>query len=187
MDHMKNLISDKRKWDFFQAMNILVLMYGCTIWTLTKPMDKRLDGKQQKNEKYCSEQILGAELYKTAAIRPLASHLTNHPSNTSWELFKKWEKNWKWCSMDTPAWTTNKNLHSSALCRPWMQSRGPIKIMMMRRMMIMIIDSQWILRYHHWKGNVWYVKQITGIFPRYWVIPLDNYDNNYSINLYNFI
>ena len=31
----------------------------------------------------CFQQILGAEPDKTTAVRPLTSHLTNHPSKTS--------------------------------------------------------------------------------------------------------
>ena len=36
-------LSDEIKWDFFQAMTIL--LYGCTTWTLTKCIKKNLDGK----------------------------------------------------------------------------------------------------------------------------------------------
>ena len=38
-------ISDKMKREFFQVVAPLVLMYGCTPWTLTKRLEKRLDGK----------------------------------------------------------------------------------------------------------------------------------------------
>ena len=36
--------TDKIKHSFFQAAVMLILLYGCTIWTLTKCMEKKLDG-----------------------------------------------------------------------------------------------------------------------------------------------
>ena len=32
------------KCSFFEAVVVLILLYGCTIWTLTKWMEKKLDG-----------------------------------------------------------------------------------------------------------------------------------------------
>ena len=40
----KSNLPDHMKRDFFQATVASVLMYGCTTWTLTKNMEKRLDG-----------------------------------------------------------------------------------------------------------------------------------------------
>ena len=37
-------LTDKMKCCFFQAAVILILLYGCTTWTLTKCMEKKLDG-----------------------------------------------------------------------------------------------------------------------------------------------
>ena len=37
-------LSDKIKWNFFQAAAVSVLLYDCTIWTLYKHLDKKLDG-----------------------------------------------------------------------------------------------------------------------------------------------
>ena len=39
----KSNLSNKIKWDFFQAVSIL--LHRCTTWTLTKHMEKKLDGK----------------------------------------------------------------------------------------------------------------------------------------------
>ena len=33
---------------FFQTVTVLILMYGCTIWTLMKPLEKKLDGPYTK-------------------------------------------------------------------------------------------------------------------------------------------
>ena len=40
----KSDLSDKIKWDFFQAVTVSVLLYGCTTWTLTKLIEEKLDG-----------------------------------------------------------------------------------------------------------------------------------------------
>ena len=37
-------LSDKIKQDFFKVVAMSVLLYGCTTETLTKSMEKRLDG-----------------------------------------------------------------------------------------------------------------------------------------------
>ena len=36
--------TDKMKCSFFQAAVMLILLYGCTTWTLTKRLEKKLDG-----------------------------------------------------------------------------------------------------------------------------------------------
>ena len=40
----KSDLTDKMKRSFFQAAVVSILLYGCTTWTLTKRMDKKLDG-----------------------------------------------------------------------------------------------------------------------------------------------
>ena len=40
----KSYLTDKMKRSFFQAAIVSILLYGCTIWTLTKRLEKRLDG-----------------------------------------------------------------------------------------------------------------------------------------------
>ena len=37
-------LTDKMKRSFFQAAVVSILPYGCTTWTLTKRMEKKLDG-----------------------------------------------------------------------------------------------------------------------------------------------
>ena len=37
-------LTDKIKRIFFQAAVVSILLYGCTTWTLTKRMEKKLDG-----------------------------------------------------------------------------------------------------------------------------------------------
>ena len=40
----KSDLTDKMKCSFFQAVIMLILLYGCTTWMLTKRLEKRLDG-----------------------------------------------------------------------------------------------------------------------------------------------
>ena len=41
---LKSDMTDKMKRSFFQAAVMSILLYGCTTWTLTKRLEKRLDG-----------------------------------------------------------------------------------------------------------------------------------------------
>ena len=40
----KSDLTDRMKRSFFQAAVISILLYGCTTWTLTKQLEKKLDG-----------------------------------------------------------------------------------------------------------------------------------------------
>ena len=40
----KSDLTDTIKCSFFQAVVVSILLYGCTTWTLTKRMEKKLDG-----------------------------------------------------------------------------------------------------------------------------------------------
>ena len=40
----KSNLTDKMKRDFFPAVVVSILLYGCTTWTLTKQLEKKLDG-----------------------------------------------------------------------------------------------------------------------------------------------
>ena len=40
----KSNLTDKMKRSFFQAAVVSILLYGCTIWTLTKRLEKKQDG-----------------------------------------------------------------------------------------------------------------------------------------------
>ena len=40
----KSDLTDKMERSFFQAAVVSILLYGCTTWTLTKQLEKKLDG-----------------------------------------------------------------------------------------------------------------------------------------------
>ena len=44
----KSYLTDKMKRSFFQAAVVLILLYACSTWTLTKRLEKKLDGNYTK-------------------------------------------------------------------------------------------------------------------------------------------
>ena len=44
----KSDLTDKMKRSFFQAAVVSILLYGCTSWTLTKRLERKLDGITQE-------------------------------------------------------------------------------------------------------------------------------------------
>ena len=55
---------------FFQAAVVLILLYGCTIWTLTKRLEKKLDGNYTR--------MLWAILNKSWRQHPTKHQLYGH-------------------------------------------------------------------------------------------------------------
>ena len=58
---------------FFQAAVVSILLYGCTTWTLTKLLEKKLDGNYTRMLPSNIEQVLAATPLKAPNIRPPAS------------------------------------------------------------------------------------------------------------------
>ena len=66
-----NVAFKKRKIKlFFQAVVVSILLYGCTIWTLTKRLKKKLDGNYTK--------MLRAILNKSKRQHPTRHQLYGH-------------------------------------------------------------------------------------------------------------
>ena len=71
----KSDLTDKMKHGFFQAAVVSMLLYGCTTWTLTKRLEKKLDGNYTR--------MLRAILNKTWRQHPTRYQLYGHlPSIT---------------------------------------------------------------------------------------------------------
>ena len=66
----KSDLTDKMKRSFFQADVVLILLYGCTTWTLTKRLDKKLDGNYTR--------MLRAILNKSWRQHPTSHQLYGH-------------------------------------------------------------------------------------------------------------
>ena len=66
----KSDLTNKMKRSFFQAAIALILLYGCTTWTLTKLMDKKLDSNYTR--------MLRAILNKSWRQHPTKQQLYGH-------------------------------------------------------------------------------------------------------------
>ena len=62
--------NDKIKRSFFQAAAVSILLYGCTTWTLTKRLEKKLDGNYKR--------MLRAILNKSWQQHPTRHQLYSH-------------------------------------------------------------------------------------------------------------
>ena len=73
----KSDLTDKMKCSFFQAAIVLILLYGCTTWTLTKRLEKKLDGNYTR----MLQAILNKSWrHKAPTIQPPTSHQENYQS-----------------------------------------------------------------------------------------------------------
>ena len=66
----KSDLTDKMKCSFFQAAVMSILLYGCTTWTLTKRLEKKLDGNYTR--------MLQAILNKSWRQHPTRHQLYGH-------------------------------------------------------------------------------------------------------------
>ena len=66
----KSDLTDKMKRSFFQAAVVSILLYGCTIWTLTKRLEKKLDSNYIR--------MLRAILNKSWRQHPTKHQLYSH-------------------------------------------------------------------------------------------------------------
>ena len=66
----KSNLTDKMKRSFFQAAAVSILLYGCTTWTLTKRLEKKLDGNYTR--------MLRAILNKSWQQHPTKHQLYGH-------------------------------------------------------------------------------------------------------------
>ena len=66
----KSDLTDEMKRSFFQAAVVSILLYGCTTWTLTKELEKKLDGNNTR--------MLRAILNKSWRQHPTRRQLYGH-------------------------------------------------------------------------------------------------------------
>ena len=66
----KSDLTDKMKRSFFQAAVVSILLYGCTTWTLTKRLERKLDGNYTR--------MLRAVLNKSWRQHPTRLQLYGH-------------------------------------------------------------------------------------------------------------
>ena len=97
----KSDLSDKIKWDFFQAVSVSILLYGCTTWTLTKHREKKLDGN-------CTR-MLWAILNKSWKLHLRKQHLYGHLPPISKTIQIRWTRHAGHC------WRSKDELQSDVL------------------------------------------------------------------------
>ena len=66
----KSDLTDKMKRSFFQRAVVAILLYGCTTWTLTKRLEKKLDANYTR--------MLQAILNKSWRLHPIKHQLYGH-------------------------------------------------------------------------------------------------------------
>ena len=119
------------KRSFFQAAVVLILLYGCTTWTLTKQLEKKLDGNYTR--------MLRAILNKSWRQHPTKHQLYGHqPSITKTiQVRRTRQPGYCWRSRDEligdvllwtptcgrsktgrPAWTYIQQLWEDTGCSP---------------------------------------------------------------------
>ena len=120
----KSDLTDKMKRSFFQAAVVLILLYGCTAWTLTKRLEKKLDGNYTR----MLRAVLNKSWWQHPTRHQLYGHLPPHHENytskmnqTRGTLLEKQGRAHKWCTpMDPHIWpcknrTTSSNLHTATM------------------------------------------------------------------------
>ena len=67
---------------FFQAAVVSILLYGCTTWTLTKRLEKKLDGNYTRMLREILNKSWRQHPNKAPTVRPPVSHQENYPRRT---------------------------------------------------------------------------------------------------------
>ncbi len=122
----KSDLTDKMKHSFFQAAVLLILLYACTTWTLTKQMEKKLDGNNTRMLRAILKSPGGNTPQSTSCtVTYVPSKLDNQTCRT---LLKKQRRAHKWCSLmdpsydrakaGQPAWTYIQQLCEDTGCSP---------------------------------------------------------------------
>ena len=126
----KSDLTDKMKHSFFQAVIVSILLYGCTTWTLTKRLEKKLDGNytimfRAILNKSCSNTLQGTN-YTVTWLPSIKFTKLDEPDmqDTAGEACQTHT----WCNPMDPHRTTSLNIHTVAMwgyrMLPWRPARG---------------------------------------------------------------
>ena len=97
----KSNLTDKMKRSFFQAVAVSILLYGCTTWTLTKQLEKKLDSNYTR--------MLRAILNKSWRQHPTKHQLYDHLPPILKTIQVRWTKHAGHC------WRSRDELISDVL------------------------------------------------------------------------
>ena len=104
----KSDLTDKMKRSFVQAVVVSILLYGCTTWTLTKQMEKKLDSNYTR--------MLWAIFNKSWRQRPIKQQLYGHLPPITKTIKVRWTRHAGHC------WRSRDKLISDVLL--WTLSHG---------------------------------------------------------------
>ena len=127
----KSDLTDKMKRSFFQAMVVSILLYGCTTWTLTKWLEKKLDGNYTRmlrailNKSWrqhpTSHQLYGHLPPITKTIQVRRTRYAGHCWRSKDELISDvllWTPAYGQAKVGRPAWTYIQQLCEDTGCSP---------------------------------------------------------------------
>ena len=148
------------KRSFFQAAVVSILLYGCTTWTLTKHMEKKLDWQQHKNAASNFEQVLEAtnhQLYGhrhpiTKTIQVRQTRHAGHCWRSRNELISDvllWTPSYGRAKAGRPARTYIQQLCEDTRCSPD-DLRGCPRDVMVNAMDCGIVVSEFVLQWHYY-------------------------------------
>ena len=117
-------LTDKMKRSFFQAAVVSILLYGCTTWTLTKRLEKKLDGNYTRMlrailNRSWQQHALRRQLYDN--LPPITKTIQARRTRHRRTLLEKQRRDRKWCApVDPCIWpiksrTTSSNIHTAAM------------------------------------------------------------------------
>ena len=112
----KSDLTDKMKRSFFQAAVTSILLYGCTTWTLTKRLEKKLDGNYTR--------MLRAILNKSWQQHPTRHQLYGHlpPITKTIQVRRTRHAGHCWRSRDVLLWIpTHGRAKAGRLARTYIQ------------------------------------------------------------------
>ena len=128
----KSDLSQKIKEDFFWAVVVPVLLYGCTTWALMKRVEKNLNGNYIRMlrallNKSWKQHTTKQQLY--GHLPPISQTIsvrrTRHAQHCWWRYKRCYFM--RFCTWMRQCWLTSKNLHISVLCIHLMRSGRPAK------------------------------------------------------------
>ena len=127
----KSDLTDKMKRSFFQAAVVLILLDGCTTWTLTKRMEKRLDGNYTRmlwailNKSWrhhpTKQQLYGYLPLITKTIKVRRTRHAQHSWRSRYELIIDvllWTSSHGRAKSGRPARTNIQQLCEDTVCSP---------------------------------------------------------------------